>query len=400
MQIYSVLELTRYIKQIFDKDRVLTTALVRGEISNYKRHSSGHCYFTLKDKDATLRCVMFRSRAQLLRFVPREGMKVVVGGAISVYERDGQYQMYADRIIPEGVGELSMAFAQLKEKLAAEGLFDETKKKKLPLLPRCVAVITSPTGAAVRDIFTVAKRRYPGVTLLLCPVAVQGTEAPTQIANAIEAVNAYSDADVIIAGRGGGSAEELWAFNDEAVARAIAASKIPIVSAVGHETDYTISDFVADKRAATPSQAAEIVVPDTFELRRYIESLRNMAITCMVARTKECKTRIDKCRGSNALQRPLDMLATRQQAIDALAERLQQAMNRYCEERHNRLHIASEKLAMLGPLAVLQRGYALVRKKDGRLVTDPQAVSAGEKIEIVVSRGTLCAVALDCKEGL
>lgn len=276
MAILSVAAVNRHIKALLEQDETLAGVLVRGEISNFKRHYSGHCYFTLKDSEATLRAVMFRSRAQLLKFEPKDGLKVIAGGRVSVFERDGQYQLYVEQLVPEGMGELSLAFAQLKDKLAAEGLFDESRKRPLPLLPRTVGIITSPTGAAVRDIVTVAKRRYPGVQLILNPVQVQGADAPPQIAAGIGLLNRHGRAEVIIVGRGGGSIEELWAFNDEQVVRAIAASNIPVISAVGHQTDYTLADFAADRRAATPSQAAEIAVPDVREMARYIQTLRTM----------------------------------------------------------------------------------------------------------------------------
>jgi exodeoxyribonuclease VII large subunit len=249
VNILSVGAVTRYIKTLFEQDGTLADVMVRGEISNFKRHYSGHCYFTLKDSDATLRAVMFRGRAQLLRFEPKDGLKVIAGGQISVFERDGQYQLYVDQLIPEGVGELSLAFAQLKDKLTAEGLFDDARKRPLPALPQAVGIVTSPTGAAVRDIITVAKRRHPGVQLILIPVQVQGPEAPGQIVKALGILNRLRQTDVIIVGRGGGSIEELWAFNDESVVRAIAASELPVVSAVGHQTDFTLADFAADLRA-------------------------------------------------------------------------------------------------------------------------------------------------------
>lgn len=400
MQIYSVQELTRYIKHLFEKDPLLCAVSVCGELSNFKRHSSGHCYFTLKDSDATLRGVMFRSKAQTLRFDPRDGMKVIAHGQVAIFERDGQYQLYVDHLVPSGLGELSIAFAQLKEKLTTEGLFREERKKSLPLLPQTVGIVTSPTGAAIRDIISVARRRHPGIPLVLCPVLVQGPEAPAQIAQAIAALNEHGRADVIIVGRGGGSLEELWAFNDELVVRAIAASTVPIVSAVGHETDYTLSDFAADRRAATPSQAAEIVVPDVGELKRYIGALQTMAENHITARLKELRHRVTTCLSSAALGRPQDLLAEKQQFVDLLTDRLQQTVSRQLAEKHHSFTLAAEKLALLNPLSVLSRGYSITTADDGTVVTDCRQVSKNQEIDIILHHGTLRACVLATKEAV
>ena len=398
MQIYSIFELTQHIKQLFDNDCILRSVYVRGEILNFKRHSSGHCYFTLKDRDATLRSVMFRSRAQFLKFVPRDGMKVVAAGQVTIFERDGQYQLYVNQLIPEGLGELSLAFAQLKEKLAAEGLFDEERKQELPLFPRKIGIVTSPTGAAIRDIITVARRRHPGIHLLLCPVQVQGPEAPEQIASAIAALNNYGQADVIIVGRGGGSLEELWAFNDEQVVRAIAASALPVVSAVGHETDVTLADFAADRRAATPSQAAEIAVPDVSELKRYIVALRTILQNHTFALLKNLRQQVMQYRNSTVFNRPLDILAAKHQLVDMLHERLQQALEQMIATKQHSLQLNAEKLALLNPLAVLSRGYSITRLPDGTIITQADQVTVDAEIDIILSQGALRARVLDQKE--
>jgi len=398
MQIFSIGDVTRYIKHILDKDRTLNSIYVRGEISNFKRHYSGHCYFTLKDSDATIKTVMFRSRSQLLKFEPRDGMKVVVGGTVTVFERDGQYQLYADHMVPEGVGELSLAYEQLKEKLTAEGLFAQTRKKPLPVLPRAVGIITSPTGAAVRDIITVAKRRHPSIALVLFPVQVQGGEAPGQIVDALQVFNEYNQVDVIIIGRGGGSLEELWAFNDEKVVRAIAASTIPVVSAVGHETDFTLADFVADLRAATPSQAAEIVVPDIYELSRYVRTLENLMGTHIQAIVKEKRRSVLELRQSTALQRPMDLLAAKQQQVDLLQQRLIQITELQLTAKKHAFSIQAEKLAMLNPLSVLARGYSITRTKEGQVVSDASQVEPDQEIEILLSQGILSARVCAAKE--
>ena len=398
MQIYSVNSLNRYIKQIMDANTVLQSVYVRGEISNFKRHYSGHCYFTLKDNDAAIKCVMFRHKSQYLKFKPQNGIKVVVGGQVTVFERDGQYQLYAELMMPEGLGELSLAYAQLKEKLAAEGLFDAENKIKLPLLPQRVGVVTSPTGAALYDIITVAKRRYPGVEMVLCPVQVQGPEAPAQIASAIQMLNKHGQADVIIVGRGGGSKEELWAFNEEIVVRAIAASAIPVVSAVGHETDVTLADFAADRRAATPSQAAEIVVPDISELRRRIVSLQAMMETLMRTQFKDCRNRAARLLQSPALRHPLDMLAAKQQTVDALRDRLIMVVRQRVKEERHAFWLAAQKLSVLNPLAVLARGYSITRNADGTIVTGYDQIKPQQEIDVVLSKGSVMAKVLTVKE--
>lgn len=389
MAILSVGAVTRYIKGLFEQDDQLADVLVRGEISNFKRHYSGHCYFTLKDSEATLRAVMFRGRAQLLRFEPKDGFKVIAGGQISVFERDGQYQLYVDQLIPEGVGELSLAFAQLKDKLAAEGLFDAARKRPLPLLPKAVGLVTSPTGAAVRDIVTVAKRRHPGVQLVLLPVQVQGPEAPAQIAAAIKTLSRLSEVDVIIVGRGGGSIEELWAFNDEAVVRAIAASAIPVVSAVGHQTDYTLADFAADRRAATPSQAAELVVPDVKELTKYIGTLRGLLETYTTGLVAGGRSRLNACLASRVFRQPDHLLAAKRQVVDWYIQRLQQALKDTLVAKRHGLKLAAGKLAMLDPLAVLARGYSLTRTPEGQVVKQAADVAVGQFLEVVLAKGRL-----------
>lgn len=398
MQIYSVNSLNRYIKQIMDANTVLQSVYVRGEISNFKRHYSGHCYFTLKDNDAAIKCVMFRHKSQYLKFEPQNGIKVVVGGQVTVFERDGQYQLYAELMMPEGLGELSLAYAQLKEKLAAEGLFDAENKINLPLLPQRVGVVTSPTGAALYDIITVAKRRYPGVEMVLCPVQVQGPEAPAQIASAIQMLNKHGQADVIIVGRGGGSMEELWAFNEEIVVRAIAGSAIPVVSAVGHETDITLADFAADRRAATPSQAAEIVVPDISELRRRIVSLQAMMETLMRTQVKDCRNRAARLLQSPALRHPLDILAAKQQTVDALRDRLIMVVRQRVKEERHAFWLAAQKLSVLNPLAVLARGYSITRTADGTIVTGYDQIKPQQEIDVVLSKGSVMAKVLTVKE--
>ncbi|HWR45214.1 exodeoxyribonuclease VII large subunit [Sporomusa sp.] len=387
--IYTVSDLTKYIKGLFDRDTKLVSVSIRGELSNFKCHYSGHCYFTLKDAGSQIKGVMFKSRAQFLKFEPRDGLKVIAFGQVTVFERDGQYQLYADQLIPDGLGELSIAFNQLKEKLATEGLFDESRKRPLKLLPRAIGIVTSPTGAALRDIITVAKRRHPGMPLILYPVQVQGLEAPGQIVQAIRAFNTLDNVDVIIAGRGGGSIEELWAFNDENVVRAIAESSIPIVSAVGHQTDYTLADFAADRRAATPSQAAELVVPDVYELKRYIKSLQTMLENNIRAFIKEQRQVIRQLRDNKVFVQPEKLFVDKKQLTDLYVERLGQAMQKIILSKQHALKIHTEKLSVLNPLDVLARGYCLARTPEGQVVTKASQVTPGQQLEIILRQGRL-----------
>lgn len=391
MSILSVAEATRYIKHLFDQDKMLSALLVRGEISNFKYHTSGHCYFTLKDAQATIRAVMFKSKAQYLKFMPHDGMKVIVQGRIQVFERDGQYQLYADQIVPEGVGELSLAYEQLKEQLTQEGLFDESRKQQLPLLPQAIGIITSLTGAALRDIVTVAKRRHQGISLVLYPVAVQGIEAAPQIAQAIRDFNTYGKVNVLIVGRGGGSLEELWSFNDERVVRAISASTIPIVSAVGHQTDYTLSDFAADVRAATPSQAAEIVVPDVYELARHIRSQQDRLQAVMRNQLRLKRLRITACLDARIMRQPQELISKELQLLDDYQQKILLFIKQKTADERRKLMLFSEKLAMLNPFAVLSRGYSIVRRADGQVITSQNQVSAGDKVTLLLAEGSLDA---------
>ena len=382
-------ELTAYIRRLFEKDNVLARLRVWGELSNFRQHHSGHCYFTLKDVGASLRCVMFRSRAVGLRFIPKDGMRVRLTGNVSVYERDGNYQLYVDSMAPDGLGDLSAAFAKLREKLMLEGLFEESRKKLIPFMPKAVGVVTSPTGAALRDIVTVAKRRHPGIPLLLAPAQVQGEEAPQQIVRGIELLDRSGRVDVIVIGRGGGSIEELWAFNDERVVRAVAAAATPIVSAVGHQTDFTLSDFAADLRAATPSQAAELVVPDRLELLRRLSSARRRLNQSLQHRLIERRLRLERCLQSSLFRRPRELLRDRAQLLDQLTERLTNAMHAALNQQQHRLNIAREKLNLLNPWGVLQRGYSVVRRQDGSVVSSAASVETGESLDVWLHKGKL-----------
>ncbi len=400
MGILTVSDVTAYIKRWMEKDGLLSSVYVRGEVSNFKRHSSGHCYFTLKDAGAVLRAVLFRSRAQYLKFEPQNGMQVIVSGRLSVFERDGQYQLYGDRMTPDGIGELSLAYAQLKDKLEREGLFQQERKRSLPLLPRAVGIITSPTGAAVRDIRTVAKRRFAGIPLVLAPVSVQGPAAAGEITAAIRLLASHPLIDVLIVGRGGGSIEELWAFNEETVVRAIADSALPVISAVGHETDFTLADFAADVRAATPSQAAEIAVPDRLELERRLQQGQvrlHQAINNDLLRRRQRLSQLIK---SPVFTKPERLLAPQRQALDNLQERLIRAAARQTDEKKRQWLLVSQKLALLNPLGMLQRGYAFLSQEDtGEPIRSVEQVTVDSYLEARVQDGALRLHVMEIKRG-
>lgn len=382
---------------MLDGDPALRNILIRGEISNFKSHFSGHCYFTLKDANSNIKSVMFKGKAQYLKFAPVNGMKVVAEGYVTVFERDGQYQLYVNSLFPEGVGELAVAFEQRKEKLTLEGLFDPLHKKTLPAFPRTIGVVTSATGAVLRDILKVAKRRNASVGIRLHPVLVQGDGAAEQIAAAIRFFNERYPVDALIVGRGGGSMEDLWCFNEEAVVRAIYASRIPIVSAVGHETDYTLADLAADVRAATPSQAAELTVPDARELLRQVGSLE-ARLTDMARRVlREKRGRLAALQECRALNAPQLALASKRQMLDYHAEKLEQLKNTAWTEKKHRLAMLMEKLQMLDPLAVVQRGYGIVRA-EGKAVRKADDVKEGQSLELIVSGGRIDAVALKVRK--
>lgn len=366
---FAVSEVNQYLKQLLESQSDLHHIPVLGEVSNFKRYASGHCYFTLKDEKSALKCVMFKSSAVRLSFTPQNGEKVVALGSISVYERDGVYQLYVTAMRRQGVGDLMQAYEALKEKLTKEGLFDESRKKPLPRLPRAIGIITSPSGAAVHDIITVSRRRNKGVKLILYPVKVQGEEAAGEIVRAIDFFHRHHLADLLIVGRGGGSIEDLWAFNEEPVVRAIAASKIPIISAVGHETDFTLSDFAADARAATPSQAAEIAVIDVAAYRNGIAFYWDKAAKLLEKEIHE-----------NA------------QLADSLQQELTQAMAAELDAKKHRLSLMAAKLSALSPLTVLSRGYTITTTAGHRAVQGVSDVSVGDTLRTTVADGTISSV--------
>ena len=358
--ILTVTQLNTYVKSLLDGDKILTNVYVAGEISNFSDHyRSGHLYMSLKDAGAAIKAVMFSHEARRLRFQPESGMRVLCRGRVSVYERDGQYQLYIDEMQPDGVGALNLAFEQTKQRLEAQGLFDEAHKKPLPRYPKRIAVITSPTGAARRDIEQVIARRYPLAEILLYPVLVQGDDAPGQLAEAVRQANERREADLIIIGRGGGSFEELFAFNDEGLAHEIHRSEIPIISAVGHETDYTICDFVADVRAATPSVAAELATPDGAALRAAISHYKTKIAKELFRRIGEGETRLNTLREKEWMKSPAFMMEQRQILIDSQTESMEKSMARLLEKEGSRFAAAAAGLQMLSPLQVLSRGYAI-----------------------------------------
>lgn len=434
-RIYSIKEINRYIGMKLESDSLLSDVWLRGEISNFTHHSSGHMYFTLKDKDSRLKCIMFASHNQRLPFIPREGAKVMARGNISVYERDGNYQFYVNSMQPDGIGSLYLAYEQLKSKLEMEGLFAESRKRPIPRFPKAIGVITSPTGAAVRDVIITLQRRNPSVAIYVYPVLVQGAQSAASIVQAIDSMNRFNEIDVLIVGRGGGSLEELWAFNEEPVARSIAASRIPIISAVGHETDFTIADFVADLRAATPTAAAELAVPHIVELQQQLnrerqrleQSLRQMLQSRKeqlhrVRRSPffihprkyllEQAQRLDRLqerlqqrtlrkveRGSARLQRlnsalsvhhPGEQVIYAAKRLQSNAKRLEQAMQASVKERKLQLHGTIRQLDALSPLKVMSRGYSLVYdEQEQHLIKSISEVQLGDIVKVKVADGQL-----------
>ena len=434
-RIFSVREITRYIRMKLESDELLGDVWLRGEISNFTHHSSGHMYFTLKDEASRIKCIMFAAHNRKLPFMPRDGTKVIARGNVSVYERDGNYQFYVTQMQPDGIGSLYLAFEQLKKKLEAEGLFDPARKRPLPRFPRTIGVVTSPTGAAIRDILTTLGRRYPQARVTLVPVLVQGEGAAPSIVRAIELLNRIGEADVLIVGRGGGSIEELWAFNEEIVARAIAASRIPVISAVGHETDFTIADFAADLRAPTPTAAAELAVPHAMELRETLEHLRRRMRGALSATVESRRTRLERVRRSPALLYPRRYLLAHAERLDRAVERLRERMrNRSGQSRQRLLALrarlaaahpggkaavaaarrreaerrlasamrasvkdAAQRLAMsmrqldaLSPLKVMMRGYSLVYdEREERLIRSIRDVQPGDMVKVRLTDGRL-----------
>ncbi len=397
--VLSITQLNEYIRGRMDADPLLTQVAVRGEISNYKLYPSGHHYFTLKDESSALKCVMFKGNAIRLRFRPESGMKVIAMGKVSVFPRDGAYQLYCTAMAMDGVGDLYAAFEQLKKKLAAQGLFDPAHKKPLPKYPGTIGIITSSAGAAVHDMLRILRKRYPLSNVRLLPVRVQGAEAPGEIAAAIRSANYYKLADLLIVGRGGGSIEDLWAFNEEQVAYAIYESEIPVISAVGHEPDVTISDFVADLRAATPSNAAELAVPDQDALRQNLDSMSAAMETALNRQLKSARQHLDVLSQSPALRSPTGYLEQRSKSLELLKNRLVSAQNQSITRKNQRYIAAVSKLDAMSPLKVLTRGYAMAQTERGEVLRSVSQVELGERIHISLCDGKLSATVMNKEEG-
>ena len=418
--ILEVSQVNSYIKEMLDSDGLLGGLCIRGELSNYKKYPSGHHYFTLKDGQSQLKCVMFRSSAMRLRFRPENGMRVLAAGRITVYPRDGVYQLYCVSMTPEGAGDLSVAFEQLKKKLAAEGLFDPAHKKPIPAYPHRIAIITSSAGAAVHDMLRILRHRYPLAEVKLLPVRVQGPEAAGEIAAALDYANRYQVADLIITGRGGGSMEDLWAFNEEVTARAIYRSRIPVISAVGHEPDVTISDYVADLRAATPSNAAELCTPDQQELREKLAADTQRMAALLSRQIKLCRNQLTLRSGARVLQSPEQYLSDRRQQLDGQTERMARAMNHRISAARGQLELRQQKLpgAMgqtvsryrsrlgaaaagldaMSPLKVLSRGYSITENERGQAVLKASELHPGDHITVRLQEGSVVAAVEQVKE--
>ena len=388
-QVLSISQINEYIRALMDSDALLTGLAVRGEISNYKMYPSGHHYFTLKDAGGALKCVMFKGNAMRLRFRPENGMQVVAMGKISVYPRDGAYQLYCTSLILDGVGDLYAAFEQLKTKLAAQGLFAQEHKKQIPQYPETIGIITSAAGAAVHDILRILKKRYPLVKVRLLPVRVQGAEAPAEIAAAIGYANHFALADLLIVGRGGGSIEDLWAFNDEQVAYAIYQSRIPVISAVGHEPDVTIADFVADLRAATPSNGAELAVPDQDALRQNLDTMSGVMTNMLQRQLKNARRQLTMLAQSPSLTSPEQYVVQRRKSVELLRGRLTAAQIRTVHCNKQRFVAATAKLDAMSPLKVLTRGYAMAQNESSDVIRSVKQVAPNDRLRVMVSDGVI-----------
>ena len=396
-KVLSVGQLNDYIKTRLDGDPYLRNVAIRGELSNYKMYPSGHHYFTLKDENGAMKCVMFKSSAMRLRFRPENGMKVIAMGSVTVYVRDGVYQLYCTALVLDGIGDLYAAFEQLKAKLGAQGLFDPAHKKPLPKFPGTIGIVTSSAGAAVHDMLRILKKRYPLTRVKLLPVRVQGAEAAMEIAGAIAYANRHKLADLLIVGRGGGSMEDLWCFNEEIVARAIFDSKIPVISAVGHEPDVTISDFVADLRAATPSNAAELAVPDQDVLRQTLDEMQNAMAVAMQQKLDRAGERLEQLSNRPVLRSPLASFEGKKQNLQLLKNRLIAAQSGRVAAERQRFVAQVGKLDAMSPMKVLTRGYAMVETEEGKLVRSVSDVKPKQPIAVRVSDGTIVATVIGGK---
>lgn len=397
-QALTISQVNEYIRAMMDRDGLLGNVCVKGEISNYKLYPSGHHYFTLKDESAALKCVMFKGSALRLRFRPENGMKIIAMGKISVYPRDGAYQLYCSAMMPDGMGDLHVAFEQLKSKLSAQGLFDPRFKKPIPKYPGVIGIVTSPVGAALRDMLRILNARYPLAQVRLFPARVQGAEAPGEIAAAIDYANRYKLADVLIVGRGGGSIEDLWAFNEEIVAHAIFRSEIPVISAVGHEPDVTISDYVADLRAATPSNAAELAVPDQRSLLQAIDGYSGSMSASLGRQIKAARQRLQMLSASPAMESPLGYLQQRRNSLNILSGKLSLCQNRRLNLSRQHFTALTAKLDAMSPLKVLTRGYAMAQSREGQVIKSVLQIQPGDAITLQVSDGKIDAYVTGTQE--
>lgn len=397
-EVLSVAQINEYIRSLMDRDGLLSAVAIRGEISNYKLYPSGHHYFTLKDDAAAIRCVMFKGNALRLRFRPTNGMKVIAMGKVSVFPRDGAYQLYCTAMAVDGIGDLHAAFEQLKAKLSAQGLFDPAHKKPIPRYPGTIGIVTSSAGAALHDMLRILRKRYPLSRVLLLPARVQGAEAPGEIAAAIRYADHHRLADVLIVGRGGGSIEDLWAFNDESVARAIYDCRIPVISAVGHEPDVTISDYVADLRAATPSNAAELVVPDQDALRQTLDHMSAAMAAALDRQLRSARRQLNVLASSTALQSPVGYLQQKRLGLDHLDQQLVSNMTRTIDRKKQGYLALTAKLDAMSPLKVLTRGYAMAQNETGELIKSVTQVRTGDTIMMTLGDGQLSAAVTEIKE--
>jgi exodeoxyribonuclease VII large subunit len=388
---WSVAEVTRYLKDLLESDHNLADLWVQGEVSNFSQPRSGHLYFTIKDDTAALKCVMWRSMAQRQRYLPRDGDAIEVHGSVSVYEAGGQYQLYADTIRPLGEGALYQEYLRLKAQLEAEGLFDEERKRPIPAWPRRIGIVSSPTGAALRDMLNTLKRRYPLVEVILAPTAVQGKAAPPGIVSALRSLNLTASPDVILLARGGGSIEDLWAFNDEGVARAIASSKAPVISGIGHETDFTIADFVADLRAPTPTAAAELATPDRVDLMAALNEQYERLARATLGQTAAQRWTLNELHSRLQRQTPMTRIQNGRQQLDELTHRVELALGNQLKLQASQLTGLQRRLEALNPLAILERGFAVVSQADGSLVRSVAQVEAGDELQVQVSDGEFSA---------
>ncbi len=391
-KVFTVGQINRYIKNLLENDFILNSLLVQGEISNFKAHSSGHWYFTLKDATGALSCMVFRQDAEEIPFLPENGMQVILYGRVSLYERTGQYQLYGEFMEPVGMGALQMAFEQMKEKLAAEGLFDADFKREMPAHAKCIAVVTSPVGAAVRDVIQIVKRRDPRVKIAVFPTLVQGEKAAEDIVRSLRLANEWGGADVIILGRGGGSMEDLWPFNEEKVARAVFASEIPVISAVGHETDFTITDFVSDLRAPTPSAAAELATAIPLESRiAMLEGMQERLWRDVSAAMVSSRRRLEFLKERPVLKRPLEKLHQLRADVEGQSQAMQRETMRRLEKNAGRLAAAQAKLESVSPFSVMKRGYAMILNEAGQPLTAAADAREGQKLQIEMRDGRLYA---------